>query len=155
MNPRWILVLIALFCIGAGKKQPPFSVRFLHETNPRDTSAFAVEVELKHPPRKTFLNKIPIVSEQNVVSVYPFAAADGSKGCAFKLDELGRINLDTLSIEKRGSSLVAFVNGRQIVDMLIDKRITDGVIMIPFGLTEADIALATKAFPVMGAEKKK
>lgn len=155
MHLRWILLVLALFCIAAGKKQPPFTVRFFHETNTRDGSSFGFEAQLQYPPRKTFLNKIPIVSEQNVVAVYPFAASDGSQGCAFKLDELGRINLDTLSVEKRGSSLVAVVNGRQVLDLLIDKRISDGIITIPFGLSEADIAMATKAFPVMGAEKKK
>lgn len=154
MKSRWLILLLALFCVAAAKKQPPFSIRFHQETSEKDTSTFAFEAQLKYPPRKAHFSKVPILSEQNVVAIFPFTAADGSRGCALQLDDLGRINLEALTMEKRGSSLLVRVNGRQIVDMLIDKRVSDGIISIPFGLTDTDIAMASKKFPVMGRGKQ-
>ena len=53
----------------------------------------------------------------------------------FQLDEHGRVALDSLSIERRGSSLFVFINGRLITELEIDKRVADGKIYVPFGLT--------------------
>lgn len=155
MNPRWILLVVALFCIAAAKKQPPFSVRFFNQTNAQEDNSFAFEAELKSAPRKAFFDRVPILSEQNVEAIYPFTAPDGTRGCTFKLDELGRINLDAISVQKKGTFLMTTVNGRHVTDLLIDQRVADGIITIPSGLTEADVAQAAKAFPIMGSQKNK
>lgn len=150
---RRLLPILALLLIAAGKKQPPVTVRFYTETNARDTSSFAVSVQLQYPPRKAFVSKIAAISERDVTEIYPFQAGDGSMGCAFKLDEHGTIALDTLSIEHRGASLIAVVNGRQIIDMLIDKHVTDGIAVIPRGLTPAEVLSLQKTFKTMRPSK--
>ena len=150
----FLLLPVLLLTGFASKKQLPSTVTFHVECNPRDTESFAVPIRLKNPPRDTFVEKMASITEREIESIYPLKAADGSMGCVFKLDDHGRIWLDTLSVEKRGMSIVAFVNGRQIVDMLIDKRVSDGIITIPGGLTNEDILELVKRHRIMGQKKK-
>jgi len=100
------------------------------------------------------IEKIPRISEQNVIAFYPYPAANGTYGALFQLDELGRIALDSLSIERRGSSLFVFINGRLITELEIDKRVADGKIYVPSGLTAADIDLMKKDWRLIGQRKR-
>jgi hypothetical protein len=149
---RWLpLLILPLLCASANassqNKKPKVSVRLYSEANAMDTEKFSTPVTLRYPPRKAFLNKIPHVSEFDIVAVYPFRAPDGSMGCAFKLNTHGALALDAMSTENRGKSAVIQVNGRQVIDLVIDKRITDGILTIPFGLTESEIGAILKAWP--------
>ena len=148
------LLLLAIFCTAGAKKKPGPSVRFYAEASERDTSTFAVPVMLQYPPRQAWVDKIPVINEHDIAAIYPFPADDGTMGCAFKLDEHGTLMLDTLSVEKRGTSVVAVVNGRQVIDMQIDRRVSDGVITVPHGLSPQDIALLTKKYKVLGQPQK-
>ena len=100
------------------------------------------------------IEKIPRISEQNVIAFYPYPAANGTYGALFQLDELGRIALDSLSIERRSSSLFVFINGRLITELEIDKRVADGKIYVPSGLTAADIDLMKKDWRMIGQRKR-
>jgi len=155
---------LSLFCavfglalLGMGDK-PPVTVRFFLEANAHDTDRFAEPIKLLNPPRETYIEKVPTISERMVKAIYPFQAANGTWGCAFKLDESGRISLETVSTERRGTAMVAFIGTKtgthQVVDLLIDKPIRDAVISIPYGLTELEIAALAKEFPVLGQKKK-
>jgi hypothetical protein len=156
MNYRALLIpLLALSLVGFAKKEPKATVRFHTQANSADTAAFSVKVNLQDPPREVFIQKIPFISENDVAAIYPFAAPDGTLGCAFKLDQHGTLELDTQSIMRKGSVIVAFVNGRQICDLLIDKRVSDGVLFIPRGLNAQEIASLQKRFPTLGATKDK
>ena len=61
-----------------------------------------------------------------------------------------------LSTERRGSSMVIFVvtpkGIHQVIDVLIDKKVRDGVITIPSGLTALEIAALKKEYGAMTAE---
>lgn len=155
MRQRWLVCLFLLLFVAGAKKQPKSTVRFHTEGNARDTEVFSVPATLMYPPREAFLSKVADISEMNVVSIYPFPAADGTMGCAFQLDTNGRIALETLSVNKRGSSLVAFVGGRQVVDMQVDQKVTDGIVTIPRGLAPAEIQALEKRFKDMGKKKRK
>lgn len=154
----WLAALAGLLFLGMAAKIP-VTVRFFVEANAQDTERFASPITLRNPPRQAFIEKFPTVHERLIRAIYPFQAADGSWGCAFKLNESGRLNLEVLSTDKRGRSIVAFVGTKagshQVIDMQIDRPIHDGIIMIPYGLTELEVAALTKEFPIMGAEKKK
>ena len=84
-----------------------------------------------------------------------YSAPDGTYGALIQLDEHGRVVLDTLSIERRGRFLFVFVNGRFITELQIDKRVSDGKIYIPSGLTTADIDLMKKSWRLIGEHKKR
>ncbi len=156
-----LLLLGSLFaCLFLGMaKKSEVTVRFYAEANKMDTDRFAKPLTFRNPPREGYVENVPTIHEKFIKAVYPFQAPDGSWGCAFKLDHSGRLNLEVLSTERRGTSLVAFFGTKkgahQVVELLIDKPIRDGIISIPSGLTELEIAAITKEWPVLGQKKRK
>jgi len=155
--PRLLAVVLALACLAMARK-PSVTVRFFAEANARDGASFSSPIKLHFPEREAHIEKMPAINERNIRAMYPFQAADGSWGASFKLDEKGRIDLEVVSTERRGSSMVVFVgtkNGvHQVIDMLIDKPVRDGIITIPRGMTEMEIGALTKEFPQMGQKEK-
>jgi len=154
---RLLSALVACLFLGMAKK-PEITVRFYAEANKLDTDRFAKPLTFRNPPREGYVENIPTIHEKFIKAVYPFQAGDGTWGCAFQLDNSGRINLEVVSTERRGTSLVAFVGTKggvhQAVELLIDKPIRDGIISIPNGLTELEIAAITRTWPVLGQKKK-
>ena len=71
------------------------------QANSQDTAAFATSVHAQLSGKDVAIEKIPRISEHDVVAFYPYAAANGTYGVLFQLDEHGRIALDALSIERR------------------------------------------------------
>src|SRR5687767_13402755 len=112
MIPAGRLVLLAassLCFLGMAKKESPITVRFHAEANAHDTEKFAAPVPFKNPPRQGFIERVSVISERQIKAIYPFEAPDGSWGCAFMLDNRGRLALEVVSTQRRGSSLVAFI----------------------------------------------
>lgn len=155
---RLLPAFLALALLGAASK-PDITVRFFAEANQHDTEKFARPIKFRNPPREGYIENVPSIHEKYIKAIYPFEARDGTWGCAFQLDNSGRINLEVLSTERRGSYLVAFVSTKggthQVVELLIDKPIRDGVITIPSGLTEMEIGAMTKVYPTIGQKKRK
>ena len=129
-------------------------LRVHSEANPRDTSVFSTSVRAKLSGRDVAIEKVPRISEQDVVAFYPYPLGNGTFGALFQLDEHGKIALDALSVERRGGFLFVFINGRAITELQIDKRVTDGKIYIPSGLTAADIQSMKKDWRVIGQRKR-
>ena len=84
----------------------------------------------------------------------PYPAQNGSFGALFQLDDHGRTVLDTLSVERRGGFLFVLINGRMITELRIDKRVSDGKIYVPSGLTAADVELMKKQWHSPGERKR-
>jgi len=148
---RFLLPLLTLVFLAAASK-PKLTIRFHTEANANSGPSFAVKATL--PDASTLsISKIADISENDIVAVFPFPAEDGSMGCAFKLDNHGRISLASLSQEYRGSLLIGFVNARPVTAMLIDRKVFDGILTIPRGLTPNEIALIQKTFPTLGQKK--
>ena len=100
------------------------------------------------------IQKLPWITEHDVTAFSPYPAQNGTFGALFQLDDHGRVVLDTLSVERRGGYLFVFINGRMITGLQIDKRVTDGKIYIPTGLTAADIELMKKQWRLIGQRKR-
>ena len=154
-----LLRCLASLCLilalaGFSQKNQVLTVTFHVETNARDTKSFALPVKLKNLKREAFIEKMPSITEREIAGIFPFAASDGTMGCSFQMDAHGTIWLVTLSVEHRGSALVAMINGRIVCDLLIDKRVSNGLITIPNGLTNEDVAGLTKKFHIIGTGKK-
>jgi len=149
---RFLLPLLALGLMGAASK-PKVTIRFHTEANPSSGPEFSISATAPDSSQKVTLSKVAQISESDVLAIFPFPAANGSMGCAFKLDAHGRVALETLSTEFRGGLLFGFVNGRVVTAMLIDRRVGDGVITIPSGLTPQDIEMMKKVFHTLGEKK--
>jgi len=124
------------------------------QANPQDTEVFATSVRAQVSGKNVAIEKIPRISEHDVIGFYPYAAANGTYGALFQLDEHGRIALDALSIERKGSLLFVFINGRPITELEIDKRVSDGKIYVPSGITSADVELMKKDWRLIGQSRR-
>ena len=143
----------------AMSQKAAITVRFHSEANPNDGASFATPVNLIYQRKQVYLSRIPDFSEKQIHKIFPFPAKDGSWGCVFKLTPQGRIRLETMSGEIRGSAIVVFVATKsgqhQVADMIIDRVVTDGIITIPRGLTALEIAALKKQFKTLGEPEKK
>lgn len=147
------LALLLVATVSAAR--PRHAIFRIHaEANLRDTSSFASSVRAKVSGKDVAIEKIARISEQDVVAFTPVPHDNGDFGALFQLDDHGRISLDTLSVERRGRYLFVFVNGRAITELQIDKRVADGKVYVPFGLTSADIELMKKDWPLIGARRQ-
>jgi hypothetical protein len=135
MKTLGTFALCLLFAAPAGVAKQRHCIFRVHaQANPQDTAVFSTSVRAQVSGKNVAIEKIPRISEQ--------------------LDEHGRIALDTLSIERRGSLLFVLINGRPITELEIDKRVSDGKIYIPSGLSAADIGLMKKDWRLIGQRKR-
>ena len=153
---RSLLVIAVCFIftasLEAGASHCTFRVHAI--ANKNDGSAFAQPMRLLSG-QDIFIERTAWISERDVKSYYPYRAADGSYAALLQLDDHGRTVLDTLSVERRGSYLFVFLNGRPITELQVDRRVSDGKIYLPSGLTAADIKSMNKDWKLIGGRKKK
>ena len=138
---------------ASNKKKDTFAIRIHGEGSAEEGEKFTVPVVLLDG-RKAYLSIMPLLSEHDIKAVYPFLAPDGTGGAYLRLDGHGANLLTEFSIERmgRGGVLAVMVNGRQIVDLLVDKPVRDGVFVIPNGLSMSDEAHLVNLYPIIGHE---
>lgn len=138
---------------ASNKKKDIFTIRIHGEGNPEDGEKFTVPLVLLDG-RKTTLSILPLLNEHDIKAVYPFRAPDGSGGAYLRLDYHGANLLTEYSIEHmgRGRVLAVIVNGRQVIDLVVDKPVRDGVFVIPYGLTMTEEAHLVNNYPIIGHE---
>ncbi len=147
-RPLALVFAAALLCTG-GAKKPVVDLRIHGEGIAAEAPTFAFPATLLNG-RETYLSRMPLITQREVRSIYPFPAADGSEGVYLKLDNHGTGLLQQHTMERRGRTLVVLLNGRQVTNLLVDRPVTDGIVSIPRGLSPEDIALLRTAFPVIG-----
>ena len=135
-------------------KQRHCTFRLHAQANAKDTGVFARSAHGRLSGKDVAIEKTAWISERDVMAFSFYPAGNGTYGALFQLDEHGRVVLDTLSVERRGRLLFVFINGRPITELEIDKRVSDGKIYIPAGLTSADIELMKKDWRMIGQRKR-
>jgi hypothetical protein len=148
------LLLLFLAVAPLWGKNRHCMLRVHAEANPADTEVFSTSVRAKLSGKEVAIERVARINEKDVQAFYPYPLGNGQFGVLFQLDEHGRISLDALSVERRGGFLFVFINGRAITELQIDKRVTDGQLYIPSGLTSADIALMQKDFKLIGKKRR-
>jgi len=150
------IVLCLLWAPLGGFAKPRHCTFRVHaQANPQDTEVFATSFRAKVSRKEVAIEKTAWITERDVMALSAYSAPDGTYGSLIQLDEHGRVVLDTLSIERRGRFLFVFINGRFITELQIDKRVSDGKIYIPSGLTAADIDLMKRDWRLIGERKKR
>jgi hypothetical protein len=156
MKALWASVALILCAVPAGQAKPRHCTLRVHaEANANDGATFSAPARSQFSGKNTTIEKMPTISERDVVAFRPYPRPDGSYGVLFQLDDHGTLALDALSIERRGTSLFIMVNGRPITELQIDRRVSDGKIYLPSGLTAADIELMRKDWRMIGDRKSK
>jgi len=140
----------------SNKKKEVLAIRIHGEGGAEEGEKFTVPVVLLDG-RRAALSIMPLLSEHDIKSVYPFRAADGSYGVYLRLDPHGANLLTQYSLERMGRNnvLAVMVNGRQVTDVLVDKPVRDGLFCIPQGLSMLEAARFVNAYPVIGQENAK
>jgi len=146
------VVLFSMTSAAGGK--PHCTLRGHVQANAHDGTSFSTRMRSSTTGKNIVIEKVPTISERDVIAFYPYQAADGSYGVLFQLDDHGRLALDTLSVEKRGTFLYVFVNGRPAAELQIDRRVSDGKLYVASGLTQNDLVLMRKDWPLIGKRKK-
>ncbi|MEY2439846.1 MAG: hypothetical protein QOI34_1231 [Verrucomicrobiota bacterium] len=147
---------LLLLCVASAAfgKSRHCMLRVHAEANPQDTAVFSTSVRAQLSGKTVAIEKVARLTEQDVIAFYPYPVAKGQYGALFQLDEHGRLALDALSVERRGGFLFVFINGRAITELQIDKRVSDGRLYIPTGLTSSDVDLMKKDWRLIGQRKR-
>jgi hypothetical protein len=148
----WLVLAIVPM---AAAKSRHCTVRVHAQTDARDGSVFATPVTTPLTGKNVFIEKIPTISERDIAAFRQYPASEGSFGVLFQLNDHGRLALETISMEHRGSTLLVFVNGRPVTELMVDRRVADGKLYIPSGLTAADVEGIKKDWPEIGASKRR
>ena len=154
---RTLAAIAILASLAAGVcdgKQPHCTFRLHTEANASDGAPFSTQIRSPFTGKNVAIEKIPAISENDVVAFQVYQAADKTFGVLVQLNDHGRLALDSLSVERRGTLLFVFVNGRPITELQIDRRVSDGKIYIASGLTINDIGAMRKDWLLVGPEKK-
>ena len=145
MKTAALATVLALSAVAMGDAKSHSTFRVHLEASANNGPAFSSRQRLFG--RDVTIEKIPTLSENDVIGLRTFPAADGTQAALFQLNEHGRLALDSLSVERRGGSLFVFINGRPVTELRIDRRVSDGKIYIASGLTANDVALLRKDWP--------
>src|SRR5947207_16000665 len=120
----WLWLLVALPIGFAKERHCIFRVHV--QGNPQDTAVFSTSVRAQVSGKTVAIEKMPWISERDIIAFSPYPAANGTYGVLFQLDEHGRVVLDTLGVKRRGGLLFVLIIDRPITDLEIDRLVSDG-----------------------------
>jgi hypothetical protein len=139
---------------AGGKKSNKASVTFHLETEGTDNPKMIFPQMTNGQTR--YFRRSPEITLLDMVSFSPFPADNGEGlGLIFKLKPNAANRLAAITSANLGRWFISQVNGRGVDAVMIDKPVTDGVIVIWKGASEADVAILDKKLPRIGAENKK
>ena len=104
-----------------------------------------------------YFRRMPDVSLKDMASFNPFPSEFGGDdyGIVFRLKPNAVNRFAALTNANQGRWMISQVNGRVADGFLIDRQVSDGVVVIWKGVTLADIALFDAQLPRTGEEGKK
>src|SRR5256885_5348002 len=126
MKSIFASLILALFAVSVAGKEQHCIFRVHAEANPNDTAVFSSSVRALFSGKQVAIERMPRLSERDVVAFYPYPAGDGKYGALFQLDDHGQLALDTLSVERRGRFLFVLINGRAAPQPQLDRHVSDG-----------------------------
>ena len=130
------------------------------ETTKRDSDVFAMPLMMGQNTAEIFVEKMPIITEREVKAIYPFESPAGGFGCYFKLDLHGSNAWEQMTSSLRDRFIIVMFNGRPLARLRIDRPVTDGIVMVPSGISPQEILLMGKRYVYIGetlaqAEKRR
>lgn len=138
---------------ASGKKEAKCSVTFHIETDSSDNPKMIFPQQVNGQTR--YFRRLPEVGTKDIVSFSPFPSEIDSYGAMFRLKDNAAKRINAITTATQGRWLLAQVNGRVVDAVLIDKPVTDGMLVVWKRVTLADIALFDESFPRIGQENQK
>lgn len=153
----WILGVLGVMVMPllAGGSAARSSFVTVHvETESSDNPKMVFVQAVQGVPR-TF-RRMPDLSNRDIVAYKRIPAVGGAgSGAVFQLKEAAAKRWQALTTAGVNRWVVTQVNGRVVDGFVIDQPVSDGLIVVWKGLTEADLAVLQKEFPEIGADKAK
>ncbi len=153
------LLITAIFILpnaglAGGKKEGKASVTFHMETEATDNPKM-IFPHLANGQRR-FFRRMPEIGIKDILSFRPFPSdVSGEYGVIFKLKSNAVNRLAAITSANSGRWMISQVNGRAVDGFLIDKQVTDGLVVVWKGVTLQDIAIFDEQLPRVGEEGKK
>jgi hypothetical protein len=97
MKTLFASVFVAFAAVSSNDAGGHCMFRVHTEANPHDTAIFATSVRALFSGQPVSIEKIPRLSERDVVAFYLYHTENGNYGVLLKLGQHGRLALDTLS----------------------------------------------------------
>lgn len=150
-----VLLCLAPALLHAGKKKPPpVTIRLHCEGNEKEGESFVTQIELTNPAKKIFIRKVPVITERDIRTFYPFPGLNGTVGAYFRLDAHGTDKLHQFTVEDRGRLAVFLVSGRVASAVQVTKPVADGILYVPGGIMAEEIPQLALKYPVIGRESE-
>ena len=148
-----VVVLLPGALVAAGKKAPPLTVSFHLQANPGESTK-TVFKQLTAGKEITY-RTVPEISTRDITAFRSFPSDDGqSYGAVFQLNKVAANRLRTVSTAHRGKFLLAVVNGQVRDAVVIDKPVSDGLIVIWKWITLNEVRQADLLIPRIGEDPK-
>src|SRR5438045_8569825 len=104
------IVLCLLWApVGGFAKQRHCTFRVHAQANPRDTEVFSTSVHAQVSGKEIAIEKMPWISERDVMAFSAYPGPDGTYGALIQLDEQGRVVLSTMRMSLRRRLLFTFI----------------------------------------------
>ncbi len=153
MRQQLVIALAFAFLLSAGTRKPAVIFRVHDQTEADESGKFAIPaVSVSRPNEKIYISKLPVLTEGDIEAIYVYQGATGRRGVAFKLGRRGRNALSVTSAQRIGRLFFVFMNGRNIAELLVDRHVDDGILNVPRGFTDEEIALLARKFPSIGSD---
>jgi preprotein translocase subunit SecD len=147
------LAACALPAAAGGKKGDNAGISFHLETEEGGNPKMVFQQLVAGKER--WFTTTPEISTRDIASFSPFPSQDpGSYGVALQLDRRGSNRLGALTTANKDKFLVAVVNGRVVDAVIIDKQVSDGMMIIWKGVTLPEIKAFDKVKPRLGEDYK-
>lgn len=105
--------------------------------------------------KERWFHTTPEVSTKGILSFSPFPSEDeGSYGVVLQLDKRSSNRLAASTTANLQRYMVAVVNGRVVDAVIIDKQVTDGILVIWKGVTLPEVKAFDKVKPRLGEDYK-
>jgi len=153
------LLMVAILALapplfGGGKNEPKASVTFHLETEATDNPKMIFPQGIGNQTH--YFRRMPELGIKDIVSFSPFPSETGENfGIVFRLKSNATNRFAAVTAANQNRWLIAQVNGRAVDAVVIDKQVSDGVIVIWKGVTLADVKILEEEIPRSDAETNK
>ena len=146
-------LLIPATATAGGKKPPPMSVSFHMQADQNEGKKFVFPFPTAG--KTIFYSRSAIFTEKDIVAFQSFPSDDPtSYGLILQLRKVAKDRLVHLSGASEGQFLLAMVNGTVRDAVLIDRSVTDGLLVIWQRIGAAEVRMADSLMPRIGEDHK-
>ncbi len=129
-------LLLAAGCATSGDKED-VALRLHEQISSTLPSKLYREVQVPKTGLTLQVDRYPALTERDVHSAELYPTAGGA-AILLRMEPGGAFALDELTTRSRGRYLVTFLNGRPVAAWLVDKRITNGQMLLVGDFTDEE-----------------